>query len=62
MQRTSYFLSILSSFINFSKHNDISLILSEGKNHICVNGFLVSISEQILFILEKIVFSPSVSF
>jgi hypothetical protein len=36
-------------------------MLSDGKNHICVNGILVSSSEHILFIRVKIVFSPSSS-
>jgi len=55
---TSYFLRILLSSINFLRHSDISLILSEGKNHICVNGLLLYFSKQILFILVNIVFSP----
>ena len=62
IQSTSYFLSIKSSSINFLRHSDISLILSEGKNHIWVNGLRVSFSEQTLLILVNIVFSPSSSF
>ena len=31
---TPYFINSVSSFINFSKHKDISLILSHGKNQI----------------------------
>ncbi len=58
IHNTLYFLRILSSFISSSKHFEISLILSLGRNQICVKGVRVSLSEHIFKIRENIDLSP----
>ena len=58
IHNTLYFLRTLSSFISCSKHFEISLILSLGRNQICVKGVRVSLSEHIFKIRENIDLSP----